>query len=282
MQQLMSPYKWGASVCIMRFPNPGPRNALSESWPRGAMRRISSRTMGQQARGRHRSGAEAPPRRSGPAAVAGAIGELMLTAGAVVLLFVVYTLWGTGIQTAQAQDQLLDDLESEFSAEGGQVDEDASGTELELGDAYGILRIPRFGVDWEWVVVEGVEEEDLKNGPGHYPDSVVPGEIGNFAIAAHRSGHGWPFGDFPELRVGDLIEVVTREGTFIYELDNAPNGDPDGNKISIHDTWVVDPVPGEPEGTEPAARRITLTTCWPEVGSSHRMYATGLLVGSEL
>ncbi|RIQ11888.1 class E sortase [Jiangella rhizosphaerae] len=238
--------------------------------------------MGHQARGKHRPVSPVQPRRSGPAVVAGAIGELMLTAGAVVLLFVVYTLWGTGIQTAQAQDQLLEDLQSELGADGGAVDKETTPPELELGDAYGIIRIPRFGDDWEWVIVEGVEDEDLKNGPGHYPNSVAPGEIGNFGVAAHRSGHGWPFADFPELRVGDIIEITTRQGTFLYELDNAPNGDSDGNKIANDETWVVDPVPGEPDGTEPTQRRITLTTCWPEVGSSHRMYATGLLIGAEL
>ncbi len=211
----------------------------------------------------------------------------MLTAGAVVLLFVVYTLWGTGLQTARAQNDLAQDTQNwgheEQSADGQQPETE----DIELGEAYAIIKIPRFGDDWGgddgYVVVQGTEEDDLKNGPGHYTDSVDPGELGNFAVAAHRSGHGWVFEDFPELRVGDRIEIISPNGTFIYELDDAPSGDPDGNKINIDDTWVVDPVPGEGPDVEPTDRRITLTTCWPRIGSSHRMYATGTLIeGPEL
>lgn len=216
------------------------------------------------------------PRRSPLAAIVGGFGELLLTAGAVVLLFIVYTLWGTGLQTAAAQDDLL---EQTVNWDQGAATKPPA--ETPLGEAYAILTIPRFGDDWEKVVVQGVEDEDLKNGPGHYLDSANPGELGNFSIAAHRSGHGEPFAAFAELRVGDRIEVRNALGTFVYELDSAPNGDPDGNRINISDSWVVDPVPGEARDTEATERRITLTTCWPRFGSSHRMYATGVLVEGE-
>lgn len=202
------------------------------------------------------------------------------------MLFVVYTLWGTGIQTASAQNDLRDQLVLNTQPN------PTTGTtpapppplnELELGDAYGIIRIPRFGDDWEWIIVQGTKDSDLKNGPGHYIDSVNPGQIGNFSIAAHRSGHGEPFAQFPDLHVGDTVEIETSTGTFVYQLDDAPNGDNNGNKINISDGWVVDPVPGEPPGTQPTERRLTLTTCWPRLGSSHRMYATGTLIsGKEL
>jgi sortase A len=213
--------------------------------------------------------------------VAGALGELMLTAGAVVLLFVVYTLWGTGLQTAAAQNDLRNQFELQIEAD---VDEPEAVYEgLELGDAYGILRIERFGENWERIVVEGVEDADLKNGPGHYPDSAHPGELGNFSIAAHRSGHGEPFAKFPELRDGDIVEIETAKGVYRYRLDNAPNGDPDGNKINIRDSWVVNPVPVKdgPRDAEPTEARMTLTTCWPRWGSTHRMYASGVLVSAE-
>jgi sortase A len=225
--------------------------------------------------------------------VIGAIGELLLTSGALVLLFVVYTLFGTGLQTAAAQEDLreqtaawgqppADDPNAEPGAAGEPgADGVVPPEEIPLGDAYAIISIPRFGDDWEKVVVQGVEDEDLKNGPGHYLESADPGELGNFAIAAHRSGHGEPFAQFPELRAGDLIEVRNALGTFTYQLTDAPDGDPDGNRIEINDSWVVDPVPGEPSTAEPTQRLITLTTCWPRFGSSHRMYATGVLVDGE-
>jgi LPXTG-site transpeptidase (sortase) family protein len=233
------------------------------------------------ARGRRRAPRRKAQRRGIAATIAGGLGELLLTAGVLVLLFVVYTLWGTGLQTANAQDELRDQLGLEV----GQIDKPKPKPvpldKLELGDAYGIIRIPRFGDDWEWVIVQGVEEADLKNGPGHYLDSADPGELGNFAVAGHRSGHGEPFAPFPELRVGDTVEIETSAGTFIYQLDDAPDGDPNGNKINIDETWVVDPVPGQPESTKPTERRITITTCWPRLGSTHRMYATGVLIGRE-
>ncbi|NED97670.1 class E sortase [Phytoactinopolyspora alkaliphila] len=251
-------------------------------------------TMREQAEtGQPRSGARVrgtPPRRSVPAMIAGGFGELLLTAGALVLLFVVYLLWGTGLQTAAAQDDLRGQLDlggsASSSQDGSSPDEsdsssDRSLDELALGDAYGIIRIPRFGDDWEWVIVQGVEDDDLRNGPGHYPDSANPGELGNFAVAAHRSGHGEPFAPFPRLHVGDIVEIETVDGTFVYKLDDAPDGDSDGNRISISDSWVVDPVPGQPRDAEPVEKRITLTTCWPRFGSSHRMYATGVLIEEE-
>jgi LPXTG-site transpeptidase (sortase) family protein len=204
-------------------------------------------------------------------------GELLLTAGVIVLLFVAYTLWGTGIQTAQAQDSLRQDFDAAAPAS---PEETVDPSGVAIGDGYALLRIPRFGDDWEKVVVQGVEDEDLKNGPGHYPTSADPGEIGNFSIAAHRSGHGEPFAAFPELRVGDTIEVQLADGrTWVYQIDDAPDGNPDGNRIDISDSWVVNPFGmQEPPDAEPTERRITLTTCWPRYGSSHRMYATGILV----
>lgn len=113
-----------------------------------------------------------PRRRSPWATAVGVLGELLLTAGALVLLFVVYLLWGTGLQTAQAQDDLEDEL-SELWSEPAEVPPPA---ELANGDAYGYLRIPRFGDDYKWTIVQGVEDEDLKRGPGHYPDTPAPGD----------------------------------------------------------------------------------------------------------
>jgi sortase A len=217
------------------------------------------------------------------AGAVGVIGEMSITGGVLVLLFVVYTLWGTGVATAEAQDRLRDDLEEVLAPRTDATDEPPSDPDdLDDGDALGLMRIPRFG-HWEWAIVQGTDPGDLKTAPGHYVHSANPGELGNFAVAGHRMGHGSPFKDFPNLRVGDLVEVTTAEGVFVYELDDAPDGDPDGNKIEITDVWVVDPVPGSPSDKDPTERRITLTTCWPLFGAEARMYATGVLVsGPEL
>lgn len=225
---------------------------------------------------RHAKAPARPSRRV--AAVVRVVGEVMLTVGILVLLYVVYVLWGTGIQTEQAQDQLRaeisvewrDPVRPESTAPAEEVPE-----EIELGDGYAILRIPRFGDDWAWVVVQGVQMSDLARGPGHYEDTADPGELGNLAIAGHRAGHGAPFADLDEIEVGDVLELETATGVWTYTVDRGPQ------IIAPTELWVVDPVPGEGADAEPTERRITLTTCHPRYGSSQRMYVSGVLSAGE-
>jgi LPXTG-site transpeptidase (sortase) family protein len=223
--------------------------------------------------------APAKPARS-PAAVIGVVGELMLTVGFLLLLYVVYVLWGTGIQTDRAQDELRAEISADWP------DPPPVGTvapapseeppdEVELGDGYAILRIPRLGTEWAWVVVQGVQMADLARGPGHYEDTANPGELGNFSIAGHRAGHGAPFANLDEIEVGDAVEVETATGVWTYTIDEGPT------IIDPTDTWVVDPTPGQGSEADPSARRITLTTCHPRYGSSQRMYVSGVLSSGE-
>lgn len=227
---------------------------------------------------------------TGLATAAGVAGEVLLTAGVVVLLYVAYVLWGTGIQTDRAQDELREQIEAwpERPAGSGDTDSDTGGDtdedleppvfepeDLELGDGYAILRVPRFGADWEWVVVEGVELPDLTRGPGHYPDSAHPGEVGNLSVAGHRAGHGAPFNHMDALKVGDTIEIETYAGVWTYTIDRGPV------VIAPTDTWVVDPVPGQGSSVAPSERRITLTTCHPRYGSTQRMYVSGVMTSGK-
>jgi LPXTG-site transpeptidase (sortase) family protein len=209
----------------------------------------------------------------------GFTGELLLTAGVLILLYVAYVLWGTGIQTDRAQDELREQTIDAWAAPaGGQVTADEPAfdpDELDLGDGYALLRIPRFGDDWEWIVVQGTELSDLARGPGHYVHSAHPGELGNLAIAGHRTGHGAPFHDMDAIQVGDTIEIETANGSWTYTIDHGPV------VIQPTDVWVIDPVPGEGPDAEPTERRITLTTCHPRYGSSQRMYVSGVLTSGE-
>ncbi len=91
----------------------------------------------------------------------------------------------------------------------------------------------------------------------------MPGEIGNFAIAAHRSAHGEPFGDFAELRAGDKVYVQTETTWYTYTLTH------DDPNLTPSDVWVVEPVPGQP-GATPTERLLTMTTCTPRYGSTGR------------
>ncbi|MFS8483472.1 MAG: sortase, partial [Acidimicrobiia bacterium] len=160
------------------------------------------------------------------ARVLGAIGRVCITAGVLILLFVAYQLWGTGLREAQAQRALEDEFEERLEAVLDRAGADGPGSSttttappppaLAEGDAVARIRIPDIGVDK--IVVEGVSLEDLKRGPGHFPSSPLPGQPGNAAIAGHRTTYGAPFHRLDELDHGDEIEVTTLQGTFRYEV----------------------------------------------------------------
>lgn len=221
----------------------------------------------------HRAQHKRAPRVSrGPVATTvGIIGELLLTLGVLVLLYVVYVLWGTGVQTDRAQGELREQTVERWSDPLTTGEASVDPAETDIGEGYALLRIPALGDDWEWVVVQGIEMSDLARGPGHYEDTADPGELGNISIAGHRSGHGAPFADLDQVGVGDLVEVETAAGTWTYTIDEP------ARVIEPTETWVVDPVPGESAGTEPTERRLTLTTCHPRYGSAQRLYVSGVL-----
>jgi sortase A len=217
------------------------------------------------------------------AKVLGAIGRTCITAGVLILLFVVYQLWGTGIREAQAQRSLENEFEERLdevgtgattttdTTEGGiappSTDEPPS-TEAGPppappadGDAVAQLRIPAIGVDK--IVVEGVEVSDLKKGPGHYSDSPLPGQPGNAAIAGHRTTYGAPFNRLDELGSGDEILVTTVQGSFRYEVREQLIVNPD--QVEVLDDFGDD--------------RLTLTACHPKYSARQRIVIVAALVG---
>ena len=140
--------------------------------------------------------------------IVGVVGELLITAGVVVGLFAVYTLFWTGVQTAQAQTDLERALlrQPHSGADtAGRGSESTRPAQPQPGDPYAQIRIPALGESWAWVVVEGVDPDVLRDGPGHYPGSADPGEIGNVAVAGHRATHGEPFARLDSVSPGDAI-----------------------------------------------------------------------------
>ena len=132
------------------------------------------------------------------------------------------------------------------------------------GHALAYMRIPRFGSDWLWTMVEGVNLDDLAKGPGHYPSTPLMGAVGNFAVAAHRATHGDPFIDFDLLRVGDTVRLEQSGAWWEYTLTTAPR------IIEPDAVWVRNP-------HRQHRRVLTLTTCWPKYGSAKRMFVRGVL-----
>lgn len=211
------------------------------------------------------------------------VGWTLVVAGSVVLLYVVYLLWFTDLSTNAAQRDLADawqrQVESTRPAEPGREADatgtpaaaDAAGPSVDAGEGYAALWFERDGepvvADDVLYVVEGVSVPDLKLGPGHYPDSAAPGDDGNLAIAGHRTTYGRPFWALDELREGDTIHVVDREGIeWVYAYREQ-------RVVSPGDVWVVG---DDPLGT--GAPTITLTTCHPRFSAAQRLIAWGELV----
>ncbi len=221
--------------------------------------------------------------------VLGAVGRVLVTAGILLLLFVAYQLWGTGIYQARAQDNLRSQFERSLQHNGGATtttpatptstlapsDETTTSTLAPLtvppaGDALGIIAIPKIGVNQ--VFVEGVNVDDLRKGPGHYPATQLPGHEGNTAIAGHRTTYGAPFGDLDQLVAGDEIDIATVQGKFKYSVTELRVVDP--SEISVLDPTVDPARPGHQLAT------LTLTTCTPKYSAAQRLIIRARLVAT--
>jgi sortase A len=138
-----------------------------------------------------------------------------------------------------------------------------------LGQAFATLYVPRFGADFVRPIAEGTDLPAVLNnqrlGVGRYSETQNLGELGNFAIAAHRTTYGAPFADITELRVGDRIFVETREGWYAYRFRNHEYVWP--TALS-----VLNEVPRF-SGIEPTERILTMTSCHPRFSEAERVIA---------
>lgn len=246
----------------------------------------------------------------------GTLGKVLIASGVLLFGFVAYQLWGTGIATARAQNQLEDEFaeliaepasptgttpqpdSSDDATDGATTGDGApastavtlpisdrtvpatapdgddgpgSGTTqdlppIERGGPLAKLEIPRIGLSS--IVVPGVTLDDLADGPGHYPDTPLPGQLGNAAIAGHRTTHGAPFFDVDQLTAGDEIIVTMISGDrFVYEVTGTEIVEPS-------DYWVV-------ATTDPTVAQLTLTSCHPRYEARQRIVIHSVLVPAE-
>ena len=202
-------------------------------------------------------------------------GQLLLTVGYVLVLFVGYELWVTDLQSNARQDELTAELREEWTAGPAA----AVPAELQGGEAFAMLHIPRLGADYARVVVEGTGTEELEQGPGHYPGTAMPGEQGNFAVAGHRVGRGSPFLEIDELREGDPIVVETADSWFVYRVLGPAEQVPGQQVVSPSDVSVIAPTPGGPADGSPTGAYLTLTTCHPEYSARQRLIVHAVLEG---
>jgi len=189
-----------------------------------------------------------------------ALGAILTGAGVLILLFVAYQLWGTGLYTSRQQDSLRSQFKQKAQvAQSGPSTTSTTIDPLHLpppppsGESVANIRIPKIGVDK--YVVQGVGLTDLRKGPGHYPQTPLPGEQGNAAIAGHRTTYGAPFNRLDELAAGDDVLVTTLKGSFTYKVATTHVVKPD-------QVEVLDPTP---------TPTLTLTTCNPKYSASQRL-----------
>ncbi|MFV0427461.1 MAG: class E sortase [Beutenbergiaceae bacterium] len=206
----------------------------------------------------------------------GVLGELLITMGIVVALFVVWQVFWTDVEGSRAANSNIASFEEELPQS-----PEIPGTEqygeppVEVlppeGQTFATMLVPRWGEDWEFPIAEGVDRDQVLDAGyvGHYPQTQGPGELGNFAIAGHRQSHARPFYGVADLEVGDPLIVQTEQAWYVYR---------------VSDSYIVDPTqvevlaanPQDP-GASASARTITLTTCHPLWSTRERWIIHGEL-----
>ncbi|MCQ0001245.1 class E sortase [Streptomyces sudanensis] len=200
------------------------------------------------------------------------MGEIFITFGAIMLLFVAYQLWWTNVQAGLEVDRAKDRIAEDW-AKGDSAGKPGA---FEAGEGFALLHIPK--LDVVVPVAEGIDKQKVldKGMAGHYAEGALKTAMpsdkeGNFAVAGHRNTHGEPFRYINRLSPGDPIVVETREAYYVYEMASILPQTPPSN------VSVLKPVPDGSGFTGPG-RYITLTTCTPEFTSTYRMIVWGRMV----
>jgi sortase A len=209
--------------------------------------------------------------------VVGVLGEVLITAGVFVLLFLGWQIWLNDIIEGAAQDNQAQQLSQSWKPSGTpataapQTEPSSAAPVITSapGNAqkFGILYVPRFGATWERPIAQGVGVASVLDtiGVGHYPGTAMPGQVGNFAIAAHRHAYGGGFENLHLLHVGDHVYVGTKDGWYEYTFR-------DIQYVKPTQVNVLQPVPMQP-GVAPVDQILTMTTCNPFFSTSERLIA---------
>jgi sortase A len=210
----------------------------------------------------------------------GVVGELLITFGAIVLLFLAWQLWINNAVVAGQQQNASQELVKEWTADKDKASSAPASEDFGpapafagVGDGakFATIYIPRLGADSTRVVKNSIDLSTVLNNGyyGRYPDTQWPGQPGNFALAVHRTNWGSPFGDAPKLQLGDKIYVETADGYYTYAFRNYEFVLPSAIDVLL-------PVPGT--NASPGDQSIlTITTCNPLLGDTERMIVYSVL-----
>lgn len=197
----------------------------------------------------------------------GVLGELMITLGVLLLLFVGWQLWWTDLTSNHTQAGIARDLNKDWDAgnanKKGSTDDPPAVLQPGPGKPFALIHVPRFGSQWDpRPVLEGTTLDILEEGVGHYSETAMPGGVGNVSLAGHRVTYGRPFFQIQEMVKGDSIVLETREGWYTYKMT-------DSQIVSPKQVEVIAAVPNEPEAAA-RQRYLTLTACHPKYSARQR------------
>lgn len=221
----------------------------------------------------------APPRsRSALAGFLSLLGELLITVGLVLGLFVAYSLWWTNVLADRDASVRGDAVRRQWDRTAPAPEAAAKPGALDTRGGIGFLHVPAMK-NGEVLVKRGTDSEVLNDGvAGYYTEpvtSALPWDpAGNFALAAHRDGHGAKFHNIDKLKNGDAVVFETRDAWYVYKVFA------ELKQTSKYNVDAISPVPGESGRTAPG-RYITLTTCTPVYTSKYRYIVWGELVRTE-
>jgi sortase A len=214
-------------------------------------------------------------------------GVALVLAGLAMLGFVAWEQFGTGVVAEHRQTDIREQLRESWKhpIANGVAGSQADGPTLGTADA--LVRIPRFGAGYEVPVIEGVRNQDLSRGIGHFPGTAA-GQIGNYALTGYQTTHGGPFKHLPLLRPGDRVVVETADAIYTYRLDTNPND----LVVPLTQSWVTNLMPVPPPGlappgmprspaAKPSRALITLCTSAELFHRTERMVAFGHLVSEQ-
>lgn len=211
----------------------------------------------------------------------GVVGELLITAGVLLLAFLAWQLWWTDVEANNAQaaiveEQGWDEPLAPLQDTGPAIvtpryDEPPVLDEPEYLTTFASMRVPRWDGEPTRTITQGTDRPNVLNplGIGHYEGTAMPGGVGNFALAAHRTTYGKPFNRIEELQEGDPVVVWTQDTWYVYRVTSS-------QIVMPADVQVIAPVPDQP-GVEPTERYITLTTCHPMFSARERYIVHGVL-----
>lgn len=175
-----------------------------------------------------------------------------------------YQYWFSNVVSQAAADEAVSQLREAWAAAGGEP------VPIEDGQPFALLTLPTSSGDQPLPIIAGTS--NLGQGVGWYDFTTEPGELGNFAIAGHRVGHGAPFANLLALEVGDEVIVETQNFIYTYRVILAPRE----LTVSSTDAWVLDPVPGDPTQV-PWEATLTLTTAQDLMWSNDRSVGFAVL-----